>query len=81
MTRYAPDGRVDRVVELPVQRPTCCAFGGEGLDVLYVTSASTGLSPEDLARGPEAGGLFAVEVGVRGLPEPRYEDRAGGGQP
>jgi sugar lactone lactonase YvrE len=72
VTRYAPDGRVDRVIELPVQRPTCCAFGGEGLDVLYVTSARTGLRPEDLARGPLAGGLFAVHAGVRGLEEPRY---------
>ena len=73
VTRYAPDGRVDRVIELPVQRPTCCAFGGEGLDVLYVTSARTGLGPEDLARGPLAGGLFAVDAGVRGVAEPHYQ--------
>jgi sugar lactone lactonase YvrE len=72
VTRYAPDGRVDRVIRLPVQRPTCCAFGGDGLDVLYVTSAAVGLGPADLARSPLAGGLFAVEVGVRGLSEPRY---------
>jgi sugar lactone lactonase YvrE len=72
VTRYAPDGRVDRVVELPVQRPTSCAFGGEALDVLYVTSASTRLRPDELARGPDAGGLFAVEACVRGLPEPRF---------
>jgi sugar lactone lactonase YvrE len=72
VTRYAPDGRVDRAVELPVQRPTSCAFGGEALDVLYVTSASTRLTPEELGRGPRAGGLFAVEAGVRGLAEPRY---------
>jgi L-arabinonolactonase len=72
VTRYAPDGRVDRVIELPVQRPTSCAFGGERLDVLYVTSASTRLTPTELARGPGAGGLFAVEVGVRGLLESRF---------
>jgi sugar lactone lactonase YvrE len=72
VTRYAPDGRVDRVVALPVQRPTSCAFGGEGLDVLYVTSARTRLREDDLRRGPLAGGLFAVEPGVRGLPEPRF---------
>jgi sugar lactone lactonase YvrE len=72
VTRYAPDGRVDRVIELPVQRPTCCAFGGDELDVLYITSAAAGLAPDALARGPRAGGLFAVEVGVRGLPEPRF---------
>jgi L-arabinonolactonase len=72
VTRYAPDGRVDRVLKLPVQRPTCCAFGGDGLDVLYITSAAAGLGPQALTHGPLAGGLFAVEVGGRGLPEPRY---------
>jgi sugar lactone lactonase YvrE len=72
VTRYAPDGGVDRVVDLPVQRPTSCALGGERLDVLYVTSAAAGLGPAELARGPLAGGLFAVEVGVPGLPEPRF---------
>jgi sugar lactone lactonase YvrE len=72
VTRYAPDGRRDKVVPLPVQRPTSCAFGGERLDVLYVTSAATRLTPEELARGPLAGGLFTVEPGVRGLPEPRF---------
>jgi sugar lactone lactonase YvrE len=72
LTRYAPDGRIDRVLELPVQRPTSCAFGGDGLDVLYITSASHRLTPDDLRRGPQAGGLFAVDVGVTGLPEPRF---------
>ncbi|MFQ5985141.1 MAG: SMP-30/gluconolactonase/LRE family protein [Alphaproteobacteria bacterium] len=72
VTRYAPDGRVDRVVGLPVQQPTSCVFGGPGLRVLYITSASIELSQEDKARGPLAGGLFAVDVGVNGLPEPRF---------
>lgn len=72
LTRYAPDGRVDRVIQLPVQHPTSCAFGGDGLDVLYVTSASFALSDADRSRNPLAGGLFAVHVGVRGLPEPRF---------
>ena len=36
VTRYDPTGRVERVVNLPVQRPTCPAFGGANLDVLYV---------------------------------------------
>jgi sugar lactone lactonase YvrE len=72
VTRYAPDGRPDRIVRLPVQRPTSCAFGGTALDVLYVTSAATRLTPEELARGPLAGGVFVVKAGVRGLPEPRF---------
>jgi len=69
VTRFDPAGRVERVVRLPVQQPTCPAFGGPGLDVLYVTSASIGLTAEARARQPWAGGILALDPGVRGLPE------------
>jgi len=72
VVRYAPDGRVDRVVQIPTSNPTCCCFGGDQLDTLYVTTASFRMSPERRAAEPLAGGLFAVEVGVRGLPEPMF---------
>lgn len=72
VTRFAPDGRVDRVVRLPVEQPTSCAFGGKGLDILYVTSALQHLTADARARQPLAGGLFAIDVGVKGLPEPRF---------
>ena len=72
VVRYAPDGRVDRVVELPVRRPTCCAFGGPDLDILYVTTASQNMTREELDAEPLAGALLAFDVGVRGLPEPRF---------
>ncbi|MFI9583353.1 SMP-30/gluconolactonase/LRE family protein [Streptomyces sp. NPDC052236] len=42
--RYAPGGELDRVVALPVPRPTACAFGGEGLRDLYITTARVGLT-------------------------------------
>ncbi len=70
--RIAPDGSVDRVVEMPAQRITSCMFGGENLDVLYVTSARYGLTAAELTEQPQAGGIFAVDVGVRGLPETRF---------
>jgi sugar lactone lactonase YvrE len=57
---------------MPVQRPTSCAFGGENLDILYVTSASFNLSEQQRAAAPLAGSLFAVDAGVKGLPEPRF---------
>ncbi len=72
LVRFAPDGRVDRVVPLPVQKPTSCMFGGPDLATLYVTSAIWDLEGEALARQPWAGGLLALDVGVRGLPEPRF---------
>ena len=72
LVRYTPAGRIDRVIAVPVSNPTCCAFGGSRFDTLFVTSAAQRLSPEQLAREPLAGGLFAVQPGVSGLPESRF---------
>ncbi len=72
VVRYAPDGSQDRVIELPVQRPTCPAFGGEGLTRLFVTSARIGLDDAALAKQPDAGALLALDVDVPGLPETRF---------
>ena len=73
LVRYAPDGRLDRIVPLPVAQPTSCAFGGPDLATLYVTSAREGLSPAALAGQPLAGGLFAFRPGVKGLSLPLFE--------
>jgi len=72
VVRYAPDGRIDHIIELPAERPTCCAFGGPDLDTLYVTTASQGMTDSEKAAQPLAGALLAYDVGVRGLPEPRF---------
>jgi L-arabinonolactonase len=66
IVRYAPDGTIDRMVDVPVGQPSSCAFGGDDLRTLFVTSAREGLAPEDLAEQPLAGSLFAFEPGVRG---------------
>jgi sugar lactone lactonase YvrE len=68
INRYAPDGTVDQTVELPVSQPTACAFGGEDRDILFITTARQRLSPEQLAREPLAGQLFALRTQVRGRP-------------
>lgn len=73
IVRYAPDGRLDRIVETPVKQPTSLAFGGPGLATLYVTSAWDGL---DRADDPQAGALFAFEPGVTGLPLPAFDGAA-----
>jgi sugar lactone lactonase YvrE len=72
VVRYAPNGRTDRIIDLPVSQPTSCGFGGEKLDILFVTSAAQELSEKQLAAQPLAGSLFALDVGVRGLVEPPF---------
>jgi sugar lactone lactonase YvrE len=68
IVRYAPDGHIDRIIPLPVSQPTSCAFGGPELSTLYVTSARIGLDVGQLAREPLAGSIFAIDVGISGLP-------------
>ncbi|MFI1535910.1 SMP-30/gluconolactonase/LRE family protein [Streptomyces anandii] len=66
--RYTPDGRLDRVVALPVPRPTACAFGGPALTDLYVTTARTGLT----APHPMAGSLLVLPGAGKGLAQPAF---------
>jgi L-arabinonolactonase len=72
IARFTPEGKVDRLIKVPVEKPTMCAFGGRQFDVLFITSI--GPRPESpLAPGqPQAGGIFACRPGVQGLPEPKY---------
>ena len=72
VVRYAPDGRVDRVITLPVDKPTAVAFGGPDLRTLYITTASQQMTLDELAAQPLAGALLITDPGVRGLPEPRF---------
>ncbi|MEM6282997.1 MAG: SMP-30/gluconolactonase/LRE family protein [Chloroflexota bacterium] len=65
--RYLPDGTHDLQVSLPIARPTACAFGGDDLQTLYVTSATYGLSDDQLAEQPLAGATFAVPLKITGL--------------
>ncbi|MCZ9346690.1 SMP-30/gluconolactonase/LRE family protein [Streptomyces sp. TRM76130] len=66
--RYTPDGRLDRVVELPVPRTTACAFGGADLTDLYVTTARTGLA----APHPLAGSVLVVPGAGQGVAQPAF---------
>jgi sugar lactone lactonase YvrE len=68
--RIAPDGTIDRQIDLPVSRVTCPAFGGDDLRTLFITTARSDLSPEQLEAQPLAGGVFAIRVDVPGQPEP-----------
>ncbi len=72
IARIAPDGSLDRLIDMPVQYVTSVMFGGEKLDTIYVTSLNfplLGKAPQE----PNAGGLFAIHgLGYKGVPEPRY---------
>ncbi|WP_030610726.1 SMP-30/gluconolactonase/LRE family protein [Streptomyces sclerotialus] len=65
--RYTPDGTLDRTVELPVRRPTACAFGGSGLTDLYITTAQ-----EDTPRHPLEGSVLVVPGAGRGIEQPAF---------
>lgn len=71
--RYAPDGRLDRTIKMPVLKVTSVNFGGPNLDILYVTSMAKPPLPRFPEDGPLGGSLFAITgLGVRGVPEPRF---------
>jgi sugar lactone lactonase YvrE len=67
--RYAPDGRLLAEYPVPARCPTMVCFGGPDRKTLYVTSARTGRSQEELAAFPHSGGVFAMPVETPGLPE------------
>ena len=68
--RYNPVGQLMDTVHLPVSQPTMCAFVGDALDEMVVTSATEKLSPVQRAREPLAGTLLRLRPGVRGIPRP-----------
>lgn len=65
--RYTPDGDIAGAVPLPVSQPTCVAFGGPNLDLMFVTSARESISEWALAREPEAGDLFVFQTPFKGV--------------
>ena len=61
-------GRLDRVVRLPVLKPTSCAFGGKDFDELFVTSAVKDHTADMRRADPLAGALLRLRPGIQGLP-------------
>jgi sugar lactone lactonase YvrE len=72
LLRYDPDGKLERKIEMPVEYPTSCTFGGPDLDELYITSAWVVLGEERKQEQPLAGDLFRLKTDVKGLPEPKF---------
>jgi sugar lactone lactonase YvrE len=67
ITRHDPDGKQERGIEMPVECPTSCTFGGPNLDELYITSACAALGKAEKHRQPLAGDLFRLKTEVTGL--------------
>ena len=67
--RWSPKGEITATIEVPVKKPTCCAFGGPDLETLFITSSRLGETDKDLEREPLAGCLFSVKPGVIGVVE------------
>jgi len=69
IVRYAPTGIQDLVLEVPTSQPTCVAFGGTELNLLFVTSAYQDMNAEQRSSEPNAGNLFVYETHYKGLVE------------
>ena len=73
LVRITPAGRVDRIIDMPIEKPTRPMFGGPDLSTLFVTSIGSSVTAGTEHRQPHAGGLFAVSgLGVTGVPQPRF---------
>lgn len=72
IVRYAPDGGIDHVVELPVTHVTNMAFGGADLRTIYITTAWASLTQEEFWSQPLAGAVLSVRADVPGIPEPVF---------
>jgi L-arabinonolactonase len=68
LCRFDPAGKLMRTIVLPTSIPTCCEFGGQNLDILFVTTARLNKLKDALA-----GALFAIDVGVKGLTLPPFD--------
>ncbi len=72
VARFDPDGKLEREFAVPAARVTSCVFGGPDLTDLYITTARTGFTDEQLQDQPLAGGVFRLQTGVKGMVEPKF---------
>jgi len=70
--RFDPKGHIDRIVEMPVTRPTCVVFGGAELSTLYVTSSAANLPEDVLKKHPLQGGLFCFDPHIKGFAKHKF---------
>lgn len=71
--RYDHKGKKVEVIDLPVQYPTSCCFGGKDMSTLFITSSKLMLSENDRLKNSMAGKIFRLETGVKGLLQRRFK--------
>jgi len=68
VTRWNPDnGELISKIEVPAHNVSSCAFGGENLETLYITSARVDMTDEEKEKWPLSGNVFKVKPGVKGV--------------
>jgi L-arabinonolactonase len=72
LVRFAADGRITHRVKLPVPKATCCAFGGDDLSTLFITTSRLMAEPDEIARAPLAGSLFSIRPGLSGVADAAF---------
>jgi sugar lactone lactonase YvrE len=72
VNRYDPQGKLMQTIHMPTDLPTCCEFGGPNLGILYVTTAVLKRPAAHFVGQKNPGGLFALDVGVKGLTLPAF---------
>ena len=74
--RFDPlSGELMQRISVPAPNVSSCAFGGDHLQTLYITTARAWVGKEKLEAFPQSGGLFSVEPGVRGVPANFYQEK------
>ena len=72
VVRFNPHGKIDMVVEVPVKNVTSCTFGGSDLKTLFITTARIGMDKEYLKNNSIAGGVFAINLDIKGMPDNKF---------
>lgn len=63
IARIKPNGSLERLIPLPVPRPTSCAFAGDS-GAMFITTARVGLTHDQLSCAPQSGGLFEIDYDI-----------------
>ena len=77
LLRYDRHGKLHRMIEMPVPRPTSCCFGGADMRTLFITTARFGMPAAELADFPDAGNIYSIRLPVAGVCRYRFKEVPG----